>query len=116
MCGLTWSVFVCKVVKKVNGFHLKKCPDDLLDLGGSPCPPDSKDSSQQGDTEEDLLLRSDFLNESEESISPLPPPLPSLVELCRKRKVCSLKYDYTLNTLLCPAITFSTPTKTHLHP
>ena len=87
MCGLTWSVFVCKVVKRVNGFHLKKCPDDLLDLGESPCPPDSKDSSPQGDTEEDLL-QSDFLNESEESIPPLPPPLPSLDELCRKRKVC----------------------------
>ena len=113
MCGLTWSVIVCKVVKRVNGFHLKKCPDDLLDLGGSPCPPDSKDSSPQGDTEEDPALQSDFLNESEESIPPLPPPLPSLDELRRKRKVCSLDYELHFQ-FEYTALSFSTSTKTHL--
>ena len=82
--------FVCKVVKRVNGFHLKKCPDDLLNLGGSPYPPHNEDSIPQSDIEEDPPLQSNFLNESEESIPPLPQPLPSPDELCRNKKVCSI--------------------------
>ena len=76
-------------------FHLKKCPEEL-DI--------SKNHPLGGDSS------SEILNESEE---PLPPPLPSLDELCRKRKVL-LKYRFYLRMLFHLQLSFSVVTKVSL--
>ena len=99
------------MVKKVNGFHLKRCPDNLIDMdeslgqdpvAGHPVPETSDpgvghpvpETSEPGvghpvPETSDLPLGSPIgsLNDSHESIPPLPPPMPSLSELSRKRKV-----------------------------
>ena len=87
MKPLTWIFcFLYNVVKRVNGFHLKKCPEELVDLDESENRPPHDEDPPLGSGSS-----SEILNECEESIPPLPPLLPSLDELCRKRKVL-IKY------------------------
>ena len=80
-----------KVVKRVNGFHLKRCPDKLVDMDKQLQPPVSESSdpgvehphTETGDhrveDQETSNLRSPSEsphNDSQESIPPLPPPMP----------------------------------------
>ena len=61
---------------------------------------------------EDPPLRSDssgeIFSESEESIPPLPPPLPSLDELCRKRKVLLLSNTIQIKIYILPSVSVLT--------
>ena len=64
----------------MNGFHLKRCPDKLVDMDEPLQPPVPKSSDPGIEHPETSNPRSPSVsphNDSKESIPPLPPPMPS---------------------------------------
>ena len=78
-----------KVVKRVNGFHLKRCPEGLTDMDESveqsvseTRDPEVHPRSENGSEE------ADSSNGSEEVIPPLPTPLSPLTGPSREKRFC----------------------------